>query len=47
MDDLGIESRQKQEVFIFVYCPEWFWEPPSLVFNGKWGFLWEVKAAGT
>ena len=23
--------------------PDWLWGPPSLLFNGYWGFLWVVK----
>jgi hypothetical protein len=46
LDGLGIEPRRKQENFLFLYRPEWFWDPPSLIFNGYWGFGWELKQQG-
>jgi hypothetical protein len=30
-------SQQEKEIFYAPNHPDWFWGPPSLLFNGYWG----------
>ena len=46
LDGLGFVSWQEQNVIFSSKRQDRFWSPPSLLFNGYWGYFQGVKRSG-
>jgi len=43
LDFSVFDSRQGQEILFYTKCPDQFWSPPSILFIGIGGYLFEIK----